>query len=108
VSNPLHACFDRDTRTLRLSGALDHTSLTELSSAVSEALAISPGGLVLDLTDVEQLPASALFVLFLAHDTHRDTPMELRARAGSPASLVLRCTAYPYEDANSRRQVLEA
>lgn len=108
MSNPLHACFDRDTRTLTLSGAIDHTNLTELSSAVSEALAVSPGGLVLDLTHVEQLPASALFVLFLAHDTHRDTPMELRARAGSPASLVLRCTTYPYEDEDSRRPLLEA
>lgn len=89
MPDSLHARLDRDTRTLTLSGAVDRDNLAELLGAVSEALIKLPDGLVLDLTGLDQLPPSALFALFMAHDTHRETPMQLCARAGSPAAHVL-------------------
>jgi ABC-type transporter Mla MlaB component len=103
VLNPFHVSLDRGTQTLTLSGVIDHDSFADLSAAVSEALAVLPHGVVLDLTNVEELPISALFLLFMAHDEHRATPMPLHAGAGSPASFVLARMGYPSESAVGRQ-----
>ena len=54
------------------SGVVDMITAPQLEDAIKAALAKAPGGLVVDLTDVEFLASAGMGVLVAAHDSAPD------------------------------------